>query len=114
VLPVTLGTRELYGLWDDKDFPFCRWRDLAIKAFGPPRLERPLTLSRSGLNGLQPPGAKKVPTRGCDARHPGAVEVAYGGVADFTEALNTDFAEVESRESTCPGGGCRVCFLGQD
>jgi hypothetical protein len=38
--------------------------DLAIKTFGPPWLERPLTLSRSCLKGLQPPGEEKEPTRG--------------------------------------------------
>jgi hypothetical protein len=37
--------------------------DLAIKTFGPPWLERSLTLSRSRSNGLQSPGAEKVPTR---------------------------------------------------
>jgi hypothetical protein len=38
--------------------------DLAIKMFGPPWLESPLTLSRSRPYGFQPPGAEKVPTRG--------------------------------------------------
>jgi DNA-binding CsgD family transcriptional regulator len=33
-------------------------------------------------------------------------------VVDLTQALNTVFAEVESRASACPGG-CRVCFLAQ-
>jgi hypothetical protein len=41
--------------------------DLAIKTFGPPWSERPLTLGRSRLNGLQPPGAGQVPTRGTPA-----------------------------------------------
>jgi hypothetical protein len=38
--------------------------DLMIRTFGPPWVEHPVTLSRSRLNGLQPPGAGKVPTRG--------------------------------------------------
>jgi hypothetical protein len=38
--------------------------DLAIKTFGAPWLERPVTLSVSRLNGLQPPGAGQVPTQG--------------------------------------------------
>jgi hypothetical protein len=36
--------------------------DLMIRTFGPPWVEHPVTLSRS--NGLQPPGAGKVPRRG--------------------------------------------------
>jgi hypothetical protein len=36
--------------------------DLMIRTFGPPWVEHPVPLSRS--NGLQPPGAGKVPTRG--------------------------------------------------
>jgi hypothetical protein len=38
--------------------------DLMIRTFGPPWVEHPATLSRSRVNGLQPPGAKNVPTRG--------------------------------------------------
>ena len=38
--------------------------DLMIRTFGPPWVEHPTTLSRSCLNGLQPPGAGKLPTRG--------------------------------------------------
>jgi hypothetical protein len=38
--------------------------DSMIRTFGPPWGEQPDTLSRSRLNGLQPPGAGKVPTRG--------------------------------------------------
>jgi hypothetical protein len=38
--------------------------DLAIKTFGPPWLERPLTLSRSCLKVLQPPKEEKEHTRG--------------------------------------------------
>jgi hypothetical protein len=38
--------------------------DLAIKTFGPPWLERLVTLSISRLNGLQPPGAGQVPMQG--------------------------------------------------
>jgi hypothetical protein len=38
--------------------------DLMIRTFGPPWAEYPATLSRSRLNGLQPPGAGKLPTRG--------------------------------------------------
>jgi hypothetical protein len=38
--------------------------DLMIRTFGPPWAEYPATLSRSRLNGLQPPGAAKLPTRG--------------------------------------------------
>jgi hypothetical protein len=38
--------------------------DLMIRTFGPPWFEHPATLSSSRLNGLQPPRAGKVPTRG--------------------------------------------------
>jgi hypothetical protein len=38
--------------------------DLMIRTFGPPWVEHPATLTRSRLNGLQPPGSGKVPTRG--------------------------------------------------
>jgi hypothetical protein len=38
--------------------------DLIIRTFGPPWVEHPVTLRRSRLNGLQPPGAGKVPTQG--------------------------------------------------
>jgi hypothetical protein len=38
--------------------------DLAIKTFGPPWLQGPLTLSRSCLKVLQPPKEEKEPTRG--------------------------------------------------
>jgi hypothetical protein len=37
--------------------------DLMIRTFGSPWVEHPDTLIRSRLNGLQPPGAGKVPTR---------------------------------------------------
>jgi hypothetical protein len=38
--------------------------DLMIRTFGPQWVEHPVTLSRSRLNGLQPPGAAKVCPRG--------------------------------------------------
>jgi hypothetical protein len=38
--------------------------DLMIRTFGPPWVEHPVTLSRSRLNGLQPPGTGRVPTQG--------------------------------------------------
>ena len=38
--------------------------DLMIRTFGLPWVEHPVTLSRSRLDGLQPPGAGKAPTQG--------------------------------------------------
>jgi hypothetical protein len=38
--------------------------DLMIRTFGPPWVEHPATLSRGRVNGLQSPGAGKVPTQG--------------------------------------------------
>jgi len=38
--------------------------DLMTKTNGPPWVERPFILTRSRLQGLQPPGAGNVPTRG--------------------------------------------------
>jgi hypothetical protein len=38
--------------------------DLMIRTLGPPWVEHPANLSRSRLNGLQSPGAGKVPTQG--------------------------------------------------
>jgi hypothetical protein len=37
--------------------------DLMIRTFGPPWVEHPAALSRSRINGLQPPEAGKVPTQ---------------------------------------------------
>jgi hypothetical protein len=44
--------------------PSAGEEDLMVRTFGPPWVKHPVTLSRSRLNDLRPPGAAKVPTQG--------------------------------------------------
>jgi DNA-binding CsgD family transcriptional regulator len=74
--------------------------DLMIRIFGPPRVEPPVTLNRSRLNGLQSPRSREVALTGvCDIGHFSTVELALE-------------VEVGKSESAC-SPGCRVCFLAQ-